>query len=167
MSAPVVFKAGTKTAVAPVAAPPTTAAQFAMWNSAPVGGKSLYIQTIESTDIASAGAAIILQPFAHLSVAPVVKFSGTAAQGPQALTGPTVSSVAQVASAVTIVNDGIWHVCGASVNSAAATTTIANGNASNVQGIYVVPPQGLFSLAVVCSAAGTATCNLYVSWIEQ
>jgi len=169
MSALPVFKASTTPAlgIAPVTAPPTTAAHFAVWNSALAGGKSLYIQTVESWSSVSAAAAIVLQTFAHVSVAPVLKFSGTAAEGPQALVGPEVNSIAQVASAVTIVNDGIWHPCTPSNTTGATTTTIASGNAANVSGIYVIPPQGLFSLAVVCSAAGSAKCVLCVSWIEQ
>lgn len=167
MAAPVVFKAATATPVAPVSSIPTTAAHFAVWNSAPAGGKSLVIQTVESAVIVSTGVVVITQIFAHVSVAPVFKFSGTAAKGPQVLTGPEVNSIAQVASAVTIVNDGIWHPVSPSNNSGAATTTIAVGNFANVQGLYVIPPQGLLSLAVVSSTVSTTTCNLYVSWIEQ
>lgn len=161
-----IYRAGTLTAVAPVTAPPTTAAHFALYNTAPAGGKSLYLMTVETTCIVSAGAALIVQPFAHVSANPVAKMSGTAASAVQSLVPTGIPSVAQVASAVTITADSVWHPCGESTNFGTGTTTIALGTSSLVTGLYVIPPQGLFSLAVLCSAANAATMNCYCTWTE-
>ena len=163
------FKAFTTTAVTPVTAPPTTAAHFSVWNSAPAGGKSLYIQTLEAFTAASAGAAQIIQLFAHLGAGPQKRIGSgfTAASGPFSLGGPVVPSVATVGSAVTVVNDSVWHPCSLSETMGTGTTTIANGTFSNVNGLYVVAPGMVFSLAVLCSAAGTATCRCGVTWYEQ
>ena len=162
------FKAYTTTAVAPVAAAPTTAAHFAIWNP-PLSGKSLYIQTIEGFTLASAGAAQIIQTFAHLSASVTNQRIGsafTASGVPFSLGGVVQNSVASVGSAVTIVNDSVWHACSDSNTMGAGTTTIGSGTYSNVNGIYVVAPGMVFSLAVVCSAAGSATCKLGVTWYE-
>ena len=163
------FKAFTATAVTPVTAPPTTAAHFALWNSAAPGGPSLYLQTVEAFTAASAGAAQIIQLFAHLGANAQSRIGSgfTAASGPFSLSGPVAPSVATVGSAVTIVNDSVWHACSLSETMGAGTTTIANGTFSNVNGLYVVAPGMVFSLAVLCSAAGTATCKCGVTWYEQ
>ena len=169
MTQPPTFKAFTTTAVAPVAAAPTTAAHFAMWNSAAVGGKALYIQTIEVFTGVSAGAAQIIQAFAHLGAGVQLRIGSafTAASGPFTLSGPVQPSVARIGSAVTIVNDSVWHPCSESDTMGAGITTIANGTFSNVNGLYVVQPGFVFSLAVLCSAAGSATCEIGVTWYEQ
>ena len=169
MAPAAVFKAYTATAVAPVAVAPTTAAHFCIYNTQPIGGggKSLYIQTLEAVTVASAGAAQIIQLLAHFSAAPIKGLpSATVAKGPAWISGGFYPSVAQVGSAVAIVNDSVWHPVSESATIGATTTTIANGTWSNVNGIYVVPPGGLLSLAVLCSAAGTATCSIGVTWFE-
>lgn len=169
MAANTTFKAMTATAVAPVSTLPTTAAHFAVWNP-PASRKTLYIQTIETTTIASAGAAQIVQAIAHMGASTTSLSIGsgfTAANGPFTLSGPEVNSVAAVGSAVTIVNDSVWHPCSESSTMGAGTTTIANGTWSNVNGLYVVAPGVVFSLAVFCSAAGSATCDCALTWYEQ
>lgn len=160
------FIAATTTAVAPVAAIPTTAAHFALWNGESAGGKSYTITSVAMTDIASAAAALVLQMLANNLTGPIPVLSGTVAQGPRGLDGILGGSKAQVASAVTIPNSGLWHPVGQSVNAGAATATIGMGTYQKVRGIYTVPPGGLFAMAVLCSAVGSATCSLYVTWEE-
>lgn len=161
------FVAGTITPVAPVAAVPTTAAHFALWNGELKGGKTYTITSIGFTSIVSAGAAIVMQQLAHVSAAVVPVIAGTAAAGPRSVDGTPGGSNAVVYSAVTVVaGNGIWHPVGMSVNGGAATATIAMGVWTPVKGLYTLPPGGLLSLAVLCSAAGTATCNCYVTWEE-
>lgn len=162
------YIASTITAIAPVAALPTTAAHFSLYNAEKAGGKSYIISTVGFTPVTSAAAALVQQLLAHNSVAAVSAMAGTggtAARGPKALDGLPPTSAASVASAVTIVNDGIWHPVGLSVNGGAATATIAMGSWANVNGIYVVPPGGLFSLAVLCNAVA-GTNQIFVTWSE-
>ena len=169
MAPAAVFKAYTATPVAPVAVIPTTAAHFAIYNTQPIGGggKSLYIQTLEAVTVVSAGAAQIIQLHAHQSAGLIKAMpSATKASGPAWISGGFYPSVAQVGSAVTIVQDSVWHPCSESDTMGAGTTTIANGTWSNVNGLYVIQPGGLLSLAVLCSAAGSATCNIGVTWFE-
>ncbi len=160
------FVAGTATAIAPVAAIPTTAAQFALWNGEPAGGKTYTITSVAFTPVVSAGAAFVAQLLAHVGGAPTI--AGTLAQGPKPLDGLGAGSRASALSAVTIVaGTGLWHPVGPSVNGGAATATISMGNWQNVRGMYKLTPGGLLSLAVLCSAAGSATCQLYVTWEES
>ena len=161
-----IYRAGTATAVAPVTAPPTTAAHFALYNTALAGGKSLSLMTVETFCSASAGAALIIQPYAHVSANPVAQMTGTVATAIQSLVPTGLPSVAAVASAVTITADSVWHPCGESANFGTGTTTIAVGTSSLVTGLYVIPPQGLFSLAIVCSAINSATLKCFVTWTE-
>lgn len=152
------------TGIAPVAVVPTTAAHFVLWNGEPTGGRTYTITSVSFTPIVSAGAAFVAQLLAHVSASTVP--GGTAGFGPEALDGLPVDSRATALSAVTIANTSIWHPVGSSVNGGAATATIAMGNWQNVRGVYSLQPGGLFSLAVLCSAAGSATCRCFVTWEE-
>ena len=163
------FGAISSTDIAPVAAIPTTAAHFCVWNGELPTGKTYTITSIGVTCTTSAGAVIILQPLAQISpMSGIPLISGTAANGPKALDGYGNTSRGVVASAVTIVNSGFWHPIGNALISAAMTATISQGVWTDVSRIgYTLPPQGLFSLAVLCSAAGSAKCQLSVTWSEQ
>ena len=159
----------TASAVAPVAALPTTAAHFVLWNGEPQDGtgKSYLIHRCGFTTIASAAAVIQMQLIGHLSTVPVAAIpSNTAAVGIKSLSGRGTQSRASAGSTVTIVNNGDWHPIGPAVLSLAATATIALGGDFDVNGVYIVPPGGIFSLAVLCSAAGGETCAHFITWSE-
>ncbi len=163
--APRLFGAITTTDIAPVAAFPTTAAHFAIWNGDPL--KTYTITSVGLTTTTSAGAVIIVQLLANCYVTggnPPI--SGTVANGPKPLDGLGSGSRAIVASAVTIVNSGFWHPVGSALISAAMTATIGQGVWQNVRGIYTLPPGGIFSLAGFCSAAASAKCQLSMTWEE-
>lgn len=167
MATPRLYGGGTITPVAPVAAIPTTAAHLALFNGEQAGGKSYLITSVGFTSIVSAGAAFVGQLLAtNAPVGGQAPITGTAASGPLPLDGQPGGSLATVKSAVTIVNNGFWHAVGMSVNGGAATATISMGSYQLVRGLYVVPPGGIFSLAVLCSAAGSATCDCFVTWEE-
>lgn len=161
------YVAGTVTDIAPVAAIPTTAAHFSLWNGEPDGGKSYTITTAAIVTTTSAGAVIVLQLLAHLSVAKLPIITGTAASAIRSTDGMPTATRANVASAVTITAaNGVWHPVGQSI-VCAGTANIGLGTWTNVRGLYTVPPGGIFSLAGLCSAAGSAKCQLYVQWEEN
>jgi hypothetical protein len=173
MPTPPSFVTGTAiaSAVTTVAAAPTTAAHFALYNGDPV--KSYYITSVSCSYTTSAAAAENVQLFAHISVAPLLKLpTATAAQGPKSLgSGVVVGTLAQAGSTLTIVNDGVWHPVGWSSNSGAGTATIALGSWVNLintfgQVLYVIPPGGMISFASVASTAAGATAT-FVTWYEQ
>ena len=175
MPSPLAFVAATATAsaVTPVAAAPTTASHFSLFNGDPI--KSMTVTSLAcSTQGTSAAAAENLQLLAHMSVAMLkgIPTGGTAAQGPKPLgSGAAAGSNGVAVSTVTIVQDGIWHPVGWSANSGAGTATIALGTWTNLintfgQPLYVIPPGGMLSLAVLSStAAGKCVCS--VTWTEQ
>jgi hypothetical protein len=160
----------TASAVAPVASLPTTAAHFILFNgeSQTSGtGKSYVIHRVGFTSVASSAAAIQAHLIAHNSTAAVAAApSNTAGLGPKSCSGRANQSSAVVGSTATIVNSGVWHPVGPSVLGLAATASIALGSDYDVNGLYVVPPGGIFSLATFCSAAGIQTCTHYVVWSE-
>jgi hypothetical protein len=161
------YGARTLTAVAPVAAIPTTAAHFSLWNGEPAGGKIYRITAIGFTTTTTAAATMIMQQLAHCGQATRPVISGTAASGPIPTDGQVGASKAAVASAVTIVDsDGIWLPVGMAVNSAALTATIGLGVWTNVRGLYLVPPGAIFSLATLGSTTGGAVQSS-ICWEEE
>lgn len=159
----------TATDIAPVAALPTTAAHFCVWNGEKSGGKTYTITSLGITTTTSAGAAIVLGLLASVlpygAVLGQSVAAGTAATGPKALDGLGNTSLAVAASAVTIVNTGFWHPVGAPI-VCAGTATIGTGLWVNVRGLYYLPPGALLSLAGFCSAAGSAKCQISATWEE-
>ncbi len=164
-----VYQAGTATAVAPVAVVPTTAAHLCLWNgeSQTSGtGKAYVILSIGYYTVASAAAAIITQMLVSVMTVPTVVPTGTAATAITGLSGLSTGSTATVLSAVTVVNNGVWAPFGPSYNAGAATATIGLGGETYTQGEYILRPGGRLAMAVLCSAAGSATCSIFVKWAE-
>lgn len=163
---PRTFVARTLTAVAPVAAIPSTAAHFCLWNGEPPGGKTYTITSVGFTLTTTAGATMILQLLAHCGIGPTPAITGTAASIIAPTDGISGGSNASVFSAVTIVaTNGVWHPVGMAINSAALTATIGLGTWTNVRGLYYLPPGRLLSLATLGSTAAGAS-QIGVTWEE-
>jgi hypothetical protein len=154
------------TGTAPVAAYPTTAAHFSLWNGESAGGKSYIIDEVGTVCTTSAGAVIILglaycnnkvSGAGITSPAGSVAISGLSGQANYGGKGNTKEGV-------TITNDG-WFNVGQPI-VCAGTATIGLGIFADVFGLIIVPPGGLFSLATICSAAGAAVCQPYIKWHE-
>lgn len=165
-----VYSAMVATAVAPVAAIPTTAAHASLWNSYPTGsGKNMVILQAGTIITTTAGAAIVLNLLGCVTTVRVATQTGTAASTIVPLSGTDAypGGAATFLSAVTIVNNGLWMpitpalVCAGTANIGASVVT-----PPDFAGRYVVTPGQQFCLASFCSAAGTATCQPYVIWAE-
>lgn len=164
-----VYGGGTATAVAPVAALPTTASHLTLWNgeSQTSGtGRSYVILAIGWTTIASAAAAFVGQLLTNMSTVATAVPTGTTATAITGLSGLATGSSATLLSAVTITNNGVWQPFGPSINGAAATATISLGWEGYTQGEYILRPGMRFNMAVLCSAAGSATCDIFLKWAE-
>lgn len=164
-----VYVAGTATAVAPVAVIPTTASHLTLWNGESQtsgSGRSYIILSVGYYTVVSAGAALITQMLVNVSTVPTTVPSGTAATSIVGLSGLSTGTSATIKSAVTITNNGVWHPFGPSYNAAAATATVGLGGETYTQGEYILRPGGLFNMAVLCSAAASATCSIFVKWAE-
>lgn len=163
-----VWHAMVATAVAPVAALPTTAAQASLWNGNPLGsGKILIPLNVGTITVVTAAAAINLGLAAHVTTGLVTTVpAGTVASTIKPLTGvDNYGGSASFKSAVTIVNDGIWHPVAPTI-VCANTATLMLTTEADVGGRYVIMPGQQFSLASLCNAAGTATCDPWIIWAE-
>lgn len=161
------YVGGTTTAPVPVAVIPTTVAQFVVWNGEPTGGKSYVIHRVGYTCSVSAGAALVQQMLVSVQTVAQVVPTGTGALGPKSLSGRVSTSNATVLSAVTLsAFNGLWHPIGTSVNTNAATATIGVGGDFDCNGLYVIPPGGVFCCSVLCSAANSTQNQIFVTWSE-
>jgi hypothetical protein len=153
------------TAVAPVAALPTTTAHLSLWNGEAQGGKCYVIDAIGTMLNASAGAAINLGLAVQLNTTnPIANPAGAVAI--KSLSGKAnYGGKGNSKASVTVTNDSAWHEVGTQL-ICANTANITLSVEFNVYGRYIVPPQGMFSLASLCNAAGTATAFPIVFWHE-
>lgn len=153
------------TAVAPVAALPTTTAHLSLWNGENPGGKSYVIDAIGTAITTSAGAAINLGLAAQLNVTnPIANPTGALAI--KSLAGrANYGGKGNAKASTTVTNDSAWHQVGTEVVCANTANLTLNVEFA-VYGRYIVPPQGMFSLASMCNAAGTAVCTPIIFWHE-
>jgi len=153
------------TAVAPVTALPTTAAHFSLWNGENPGGKSYIIDAVGTMLNASAGAAINLGLAAQLNTTnPIANPAGAIAI--KSLSGKAnYGGKGNTKASVTVTNDSAWHEIGTQL-VCASTANLTLSVEFPVYGRYIVPPQGMFSLASLCNAAGTATAFPIIFWHE-
>lgn len=158
------YVAGTVTAVAPVAVIPTTASHLSLY--APSSGtKSLLIHRIASYVVVSAGAAIVVQLLVHMTTVSVTSITGTTATTPKGISGAGTAT-ATIFSAVTTVANGTWHPLGPSVVCAGTANIALGTDTGDLGGLYIVEPGMHLDMAILCSAAATATCSIFVTWSE-
>jgi hypothetical protein len=146
------------TAVAPVAAIPTTAAHLSLYNGDP--SKSLLIHAVGSvltTSMAVAGQIAVLArndvPGFNVNPAGALIIAGTS--GKQ-YSGRANAKASVTLGAIGAGNNVAWVPTGASALATAATTIGVNAH-SECFGRWVVQPTGLFSLATLAqTAAGSA-----------
>lgn len=163
-----VWHGGVATAVAPVAAMPTTASHFNLWNGNAQGsGVCFVILQVGTIITTSAGAAINLGLAACVNTALVSTApTGTAATTISPLTGTQAyGGNGKILSAVTIVNDGFWHPVGPTLVCANTANVMATVEA-DVCGRYVIQPGQQFNLASLANAAGSAVCKPWIIWAE-
>lgn len=154
------------TAVAPVAAIPTTAAHFTWWNGEQPGGKSLVVDYVGTIITTSPAAVITLSLLCHQGTnqtftQPTISNPATA----KGLNGSGYRGVGYGGGNGTIVQSSSWHP--APINtpaliSSASTAQIGMVVGGDVRGRYVMPPGTAFSMASFCSAAGSATCQIFM-----
>lgn len=143
------------TAVAPVAAVPTTASHLSLWNGELAGGKSYIIHAVGTMCGVSAAAAIILGVLIHMGTSAEASPAGAAVI--KGTSGQTYQGLGNGKVSASVVNSGSWHMAAEPVQTA-NTATIGFGTLQDVWGRYIVPPGFIFSVASFCSAAGSATC---------
>lgn len=148
--------------VTAVAALPTTAAHFSLYNGEPVGGKSYVISAIGTVCTTSAAAASVVTLLAHMGTASETNPAGAVTI--KGIHGKIYRGSGNTKDSVTIVNSGVWHPVGDAV-VCAATATVSLGKYAEVYGRYILPPGQIFSLATLNSTAA-GTFRPYVIWHE-
>lgn len=151
------------TAVAPVTAEPTTAAHYSLWNGESAGGRCYLIDSIECLIVTSTAVATPLYTVAQLNLTNPIT-APAAGDTPKSLSGRKNYGGKGIAKqAVTITDDGAWHNVGPYLMPFTGTATAGLVYELNVYGRYIVPPQGLFSLAsVATTTTGTIRyCIIY------
>lgn len=151
------------TAVAPVAAVPTTAAHLSLYNGDP--NKSLIIAAVGGFDAGSMAVAGQISMLARNDV----PGQNTAITGSLIITGlsgkqyggKAVAKASQTLAAIGAGNNVAWLPVGNS-GSAITTTTIGVVAHAECYGRWIVQPGGMFSLATIAqTAAGTVQPYIY------
>lgn len=159
------YVGGTATAVAPVAAMPTTAAHLSLYNPSS-SGKNFYVHRVGSYCVASAAAVLQASLAVHMTTVAVSTLTGTAATAGKSISG-SATTVSQIYSAVTTVVNGVWHILGASQNFGAQTATIGMAlDSGDLGGLYIITPGMHLDVAVLAQAAGSATFSTFIQWSE-
>lgn len=151
------------TAVAPVAAVPTTAAHLSLWNGELSGGKSYIIHTVAWMCTVSAAAAISINLLAQCGCGAETNPAGAAVI--KGTSGQLYTGNGNGKVSMTIGNLGLWHPITAGLVDA-NTATIGLTVYQDLKGKYIVPPGFTFSLAGFCNAAGSATGIPYIIFSE-
>lgn len=156
------------TAVAPVAAVPTTAAHLSLYNGDTK--KSLIIAAVggfNAGSMAVAGQVSMLArndvPGINAAISTSLIISGTSGKMYQ---GKTVAKASQTLAAIGAGNNVAWVPVGPSA-SAVTTTTIGVVAHAECYGRWIVQPGGYFSLATIAqTAAGTVQPYVYFYELE-
>jgi len=145
---------------------PTTRAEIVLYNGEPTGGKSYVILRAYIGGISTMGAA---QFFTLLGQSVPVVATVPAHDAAQLITGHNGKAAYNGAGRVAVNNTAagqianLWDVL-ASAN-APMTTSVGHSVTTDLLGLYIIPPKGVFALAGVAgTAAGTATIG--VTWAE-
>jgi len=151
------------TTVAPVAALPTTAAHFSLWNGENDDGLSYIIDYVGSINTTSAGAAINLGLSYCLNLGKQTNPAGAIAI--KSLSGrANYRGKGNTKASVSVTNDGFFPMGNGLV--CANTANIMMSVEYSMYGRIIVPPGCLFSLATLCNAAGSASAQPWIIWHE-
>lgn len=154
---------GVGTTVAPVTDLPSTTAHLSLFNGEQDGGKSYIIDAIGTSIRTSAGAAITLAMSFLLNKGKKTNPAGAIA--PLSLVGrQSYAGKGNLKASVTVTDDG-WQFWGDSYY-AAATSNDNTVIERRVDGMIIVPPGYLFSVASICDSAGSSACFPFIKWHE-
>ncbi len=153
---------------------PTTVAGLSLWNGeVGAGGQGGICYLIEAfgtvEEVLDATQADTSALFACNNVAPVAAPSATAGILVKSLSGRgAYDGKARLMSGLTVTNDG-WFPHGAEAQvplASAVAAAIWKINEAKVQGLYLVPPGGMFNVQVVKVAAAASQQFHFVRWHE-
>lgn len=157
----------TSSAIAPLTAVPTTTGALNLWNGEQSNGKTYVIDRVQVSEIVvDATQSNSTAVFAMLTRPPVT------APTDAALTIRSLSGRnAYAGRARTTVNSGVTNDGWFPIGTSAPTAAAAAGSAWKVtdialNGLYLVPPGGMFSLHAAKAAATAGQCHFSIVWHE-
>lgn len=166
--APVIGKAWTAiTALrTPLNAVPTTTAPLSIWNGEAQGGLCYVIDSIFLFNGVTQALASSFSLQVMMNVGAVAQPGGGVAITPKGTTGLAYAGTGVVQAGATVTND-VWFPFGtALVDVNSADTNIVLD--VPVNGLYVVPPGGCFSVAALVATAPVATSmQVGIRWREH
>lgn len=155
------------TGLAALTALPTTTAGLSLFNGEPAQGASYIIESFGSWEgVVDATQTDVTAVFAMMNVTPVATPAATALSI-RSTSGRAYGGKARPVSAATVTNDG-WFAHGTSGQMAAAAAG-ANWKVNEAQtnGLYLVPPGGMFNVqSVKAAAAAAAQQFFFIRWHE-
>jgi hypothetical protein len=157
---------GAGTAVAPVAAPPTTTATWGLFNGEDPGGKSYALLMVTATSISGTlGLGMSLLGTVAVAAVTGTKPTAYASSHFSSLSGGVGGgSKAVFAAAVTMVGTPAW-VTLASRDQASAVS-VGSGLVANLEGMLIVPPQFVGAATVLAPLGTTALFSVGFVWAE-
>jgi hypothetical protein len=151
------------TGLAALTALPTTVAGLSLWNGEQGGGKSYAIDSFGSVEeVIDATQADTTALFALNNIVPVAAPTD-AALSIRSLSGRKYAGKARTVSGATVTNDG-WFGHGAEAQSPLAPAVAGANwkvNEAKVRGLYLVAPQGMFSVQAVKAGAAAAAQQFF------
>jgi len=157
------------TGLAALTALPTTTAGLSLWNGEPSNGKCYAIDSFGSTEeVVDATQTDVTAIFAMMNKIPVTAPTD-AALSIRSLSGKSgYDGKGRTLSAGAVTNDG-WFAHGTPGAQVAPVAAGANWKVNEVlcRGLYLLPPNGMFSVqAVKAAAAAAAQQFFFIRWHE-
>lgn len=167
------FYTGTTTAVAAVVAIPTTAHMFALYNSAPDGGKSMVVDWMALSSVASTASSSQVTMIANLgqqreaipvnAAQTIKKANGYGQSGIDTVASTVTSSIALPAVTGVAAN---WFPAGPPATKIGSGATPGYGAWWSVDGRFIVPPGRYFAMHAIAPVVGE-TFQAYIGWHEK
>lgn len=148
-------------ALAPVAALPTTTAQVTLWNGELENGKIYIIESVGFFTAVSAAAATAVGVVVCMNIGK--KSAPTSGITPKGLAGQVYRGTGIVATSASITDDK-WFPYGTSIVGPASQIGLVGEYP--VDGLYIIPPGHMFSIAVIANTTTTITCRGFIRWHE-
>jgi hypothetical protein len=155
-----------------VTAIPSTACLLGLWNGEPDNGKSYIIESVFAMRIVTSAAFQEMTILTNVSLQPIPTAIANTLT-PRCLSGNRIGygGNARVAVGITLAAaaGGVasnWFPVGNTYQIASGATNLGGTREVNVQGRYIIPPKGQFSLSVIAPVATASSIVCGVRWHE-
>lgn len=156
---------GAGTAIAPVTAPPTTAATWALFNGEDPGGKCYALLSASAFSVSGTlGLGMSLLGTVALAAVTGTKPTTYASSALTSLTGGGGQTKAIFAQAITMVGTPAWAVLAS--RDQASAVSVGSGLVADLRGMLIIPPQYVGALTVLAPVGTSALFGVGFVWAE-